>query len=429
MSGGSSLALALSVTLIGWAAAMRALAGTWLQPSAFFALWWCCAGIVPLLLAPRELVGPNAIGVLVASSVAFSMGGAVGNWGLRTRRIANPTLPGELELTILRWLCAMAVALGIGSTIAFVRGSGIAFAQLLDLEQLVVVSNQFYIARYAETGPLPAPPLSQALLPFVYLAPGLGGLLFGLERGRLGKLIGLASYSPAIAVTVLQTTKAAVLLGIVLWLSSYFAARLRIGKIAVFTKGHLLTGLSVGAGLAIFFLGVGLARLASTDTGLANVVIGKLVTSALGHMAVLSQWLGDYWNQPFEPTLGTVTFAGPRELLGLQQRIPGLFEDIVDLVAGESSNVHTAFRPLIQDFTMPGALAILAILGAVGGFGFRLVAAGRWIALPLLIIAYVTIFWMPITLFWIYNSLTVAVAALGLIVFFIEFVRRSVRAG
>jgi hypothetical protein len=72
---------------------------------------------------------------------------------------------------------------------------------------------------------------------------------------------------------------------------------------------------------------------------------------------------------------------------------------------------------------MPGALAILAIVGMVGGAGFRMVAAGKLSALPLLIIAYVTIFWTPITWFWIYNSLTATVVAIGLIMMFIRIWR------
>jgi hypothetical protein len=99
----------------------------------------------------------------------------------------------------------------------------------------------------------------------------------------------------------------------------------------------------------------------------------------------------------------------------------------VDLVTGQTSNVYTGFRPLIQDFTIPGALAMLALVGMVGGIGFRQVAAGRASAIPLLIIAYVTIFWLPITWFWIYNSLTATVLAVGIILWFVRAWRGTQR--
>jgi oligosaccharide repeat unit polymerase len=214
-----------------------------------------------------------------------------------------------------------------------------------------------------------------------------------------------------------------VLFAMVLWLSGYFATRLRFGKLAVFTRGHLLTAAVAGIALTVFFFAVSLARLASTDVSLLNVVLLKLISGAFGHMTVFSQWLAEYWNQPFEPTLGSVTFAGPLEMLGFSQRIPGLFDSLIELVVGETSNIYTAFRPLIQDFGIPGALAILTLLGAVGGIGFRMIASGRWSGLPLLLVAYVTIFWTPITWFWIYNSLTATVVAVGFTVFFIRFWR------
>ncbi len=420
-------ALALSVALVGWAAWMRAATGTWLQPGSFFALFWCFAGVLPMILAPHERVEIITIAWLILAGMAVSLGGLVGNRGFKTRRLANGSTASARELQTYGAVAMVAVVLGIGSSIAFLSGSSIALADVLDIEKLVVVSNQAYFQRYAETG-APAPPvLSQALLPFVYLAPAAGGILFAMARKISPRILGLLTFLPAIAVTVLQTTKAAVLFAIILWLSGYFATRLRLGKLAVFTKGHLLTAVVVGGGLTTFFFAVGLARLASTDVSLLNVVMVKLLTSAFGHMTVFSQWLTTYVQHPFNPTLGSVTFAGPLEMLGYQQRIPGLFDTVIDLVAGESSNIYTAFRPLIQDFGIPGALAILTLLGYVGGVGFRQVAAGRWSGVPLLLACYVTIFWTPITWFWIYNSLTATVVGIGVLVFLLRLWRGSAR--
>ncbi len=400
---------------------MRALAGTWLQPSAFFALCWCFAGILPLIATPSDPVGVNAIVWLLAASIAFSIGALIGNGGFKTKRLAKPSPPTDREVAVFTLVCLVALILGMGSNVAFVAGTpGISFADIIDIQRLVVASNQAYFARYAETGAAPAPRISQALLPFVYLAPATGGVIFALKRGWKYKILGILSYLPAIAVTILQTTKAALLFAITVWLSSYFATRLRQGKLAVFTRAHVFTALGVGATIAVFFFAVTLARLATTDVTLINIVYDKLASAAFGHMTVFSHWLADYVASPFSPSLGKVTLAGPLELLGFGQRIPGLFESLVDLATGETSNIYTAFRPLIQDFTIPGALAILAMVGVVGGVGFRLVAAGKWSALPLLLIAYVTILWTPITWFWLYNSLTATVLATGIIVLLIR---------
>lgn len=410
---GNGGALALGVVLIAWAASMRALAGTWLHPSAFFALWWCLAGILPLLIAPNEVVGPHVMLWIIAASIAVGAGGMAGNLGFRTRLSTAPAPATDRELLIFGSVVMVSVVLGMASNVAFVAGSNVPFGDLVDIEKLVVVSNRLYVQRYDQIPPAP-PLLAQALLPFVFLGPAAGGVLFVLRHERRWKLLALLAFVPAIVVTVLQTTKAAVLFAVILWLSGYFATRLRFGKLAVVTKRHVLVAAGVGGALTSFFFAVSLARMASTDASLLDVALRKLLTSALGHMTVLSQWLAEYWSQPAEPTLGVVVFAGPREMLGYGQRIPGLFENVIDLVIGETSNIYTAFRPLIQDFTIPGALGVLALLGFVGGIGFRMVASGRWSGLPLLLIAYYTTMWSPITWFWIYNSLTATLVAVGL---------------
>lgn len=414
MHNGSALALGLG--LIAWAALMRMLAGTWLQPAALFALWWCVAGIVPLLLAPNEPVGPNAMLWVIGASIAVSAGAMAGNQGFKTRLNFHPAPATDRELFAFGMIVAISIVFGMASNIAFVAGSNVAFGDLFDIEKLVIASNQFYAQRFGDAPP--APPLfSQALLPFVYLAPAAGGILFVLRRERRWKFLALLTFIPALGVTLLQTTKAAVLFAMSLWLSGYFATRLRRGQLAVFTKGHILVAAIVGALVTALFFATSFARLASTDAALLNIVLAKLGSAAFGHMSVFSQWLADYWSQPFDPSLGTVTFAGPLEMLGYTRRIPGVFEEVIDLVLGEMSNIYTGFRPLIEDFTIPGALTILAGLGFVGGAGFRLVAAGRWSGIALLLIAYLTIMWTPITWLWFYNSLTATMVAIIVVVF------------
>ena len=423
MSGPTSAALICSIALIGWAAAMRAVSGTWLQPSAFFALWWCFMGILPLIVMPQDPVSTDVMFFLVASCIAVTLGAVIGNAGMRTRRKAALQPATDRELLLLSTILVVALIAGFGSNISYLVGSSVNFADILDLEKLVVVSNEQYVQRFAEGGAPSPPAVSQALLPFVYLAPAVGGILFVVRREKIWKLLALLSFMPAVVVTILQTTKAAVLFAATFWLSGYFATRLRFGKLGVFTKSHVLAAAGLGVLVTTFFFAIGLARMASTDLGLLNIVLGKLVTAAFGQMTVFSHWLTDYRGQPFDPTLGAYTFAGPLELLGFGKRTPGIFENLVELAISETSNVYTGFRPLIEDFTIPGALAILGLLGVAGGAGFRFVAAGRWSAVPLLILAYMTILWTPITWFWIYNSLTATVVAIGLIVLLVRIWR------
>jgi oligosaccharide repeat unit polymerase len=420
-----SEALILSLALIGLAVFFRLGAGTWLHPAAFFSGWWMLAAIIPLIAASEEPVAPVAVAWIIVACLTVSIAAVAGNGGLATRRLGHPREVSRFELSILSWPTLVATILGLFSSIAFALASGVTLADMLDVQKLVVVSNQMYVARYAEIGAPPPPRLSQALLPFVYLAPALGGMVFVIRKEWRWKIVALASVMPAVAVTMLQTTKAAVLFSGTLWLSTYFAVRLRLGKLKIVTRGHVTTGVVAGAIVTIFFFAVGLARMASTDASLLALVRVKLVTAAFGHMSVFSSWFTDYLHQAPNPTLGAYTFAGPLEMMGLKQRVPGIFGNVVELIAGETSNIYTGFRPLIQDFTIPGAIGILAVLGFVGGASYRAVAKGNWGALPVLAAAYMTMLWTPITWFWIYNSLTATVVAVGLVMLFVRFWRRA----
>jgi oligosaccharide repeat unit polymerase len=419
MSGATSAALVCSIVLIVWAGTMRALAGTWLQPSAFFALWWCFAGIVPLIFAPEEYVGVNAIVWVMVACIAVSLGALAGNGGFRTRRPRVVVPPTAGEVRILSFVLLISFVLGVASGVESVIEAGVPLSDVFDIQRLVVLTNQMYITQHVEVQET-SRGVTQALLPFVYLAPAVGGMLFVIRPTFRWRFLSLASVFPSLLVTVLQTTKAALLFSMILWLSGYFATRLRKGKLAVFTKGHVILGASAFFAGTVLFLGTSLARLGSTDLGLLGTATGKLFGSAFGHMTVLSQWLHEYWISPFSPTLGKWTFAGPLELAGIGKRIPGLFEALIELITGDTSNIYTAFRPLIQDFTLPGAIAALALTGFVGGVSFRMVANGkvRWV--PVLMGTYATIFWTPITWFWIYNSLTATLIALELIMFIVR---------
>lgn len=420
-----SPALILSTVIVALAFAARTATGTWLHPAALFPGWWMLAGISPLIVARNEPVSAGAVAWIIVACIAVSAGAVAGNGGFGTRRIREPMAVSKFEKLILSWPMLIALVFGMLSSVIFALASGVSLADMTDIQRLVIVSNQLYVARYAEIGAPPPPRLSQALLPFVYLAPAIGGMVFVMRKERKWKLLALLTMLPAVTVTLLQTTKAAVLFSGTLWLASYFAVRLRLGQTRVFTRGHIIVAGVLGLLATVFFFGVGLARMASTDTSLAELVRVKLVTAAFGHMSVFSSWLSDYWAQTFRPTLGAYTFAGPLEIMGFKQRPPGIFEGVVELIAGETSNIYTGFRPLIEDFTMPGAVAILAVLGLVSGASYRAVARGNWGAVPVLVAAYMTILWTPITWFWIYNSLTATVVAIGLVVFFIRLWRRA----
>jgi oligosaccharide repeat unit polymerase len=280
---------------------------------------------------------------------------------------------------------------------------------LFSLQGLLAFATMATSERYAMEAP---PRLSQALLPFVFLGPMLGGILFGESRSR-SRFQALWGLLPGMLIAVTQTAKAGTIFAGLLFVAGYCTAQVR------WHRYHLLSWRRVGLALAVvlaftaFMYFVTLSRGGQLDPALLEVANLKLRSALVGHMAVFSDWLQGYPQNTPDPSWGKYTFAGPAEALGLTTRIGGLFETTYFLSFGESSNIYTVFRPLIQDFTIPGALAFLLLLGLAGGAGYRAVGHGKWWAAPLLLIFYAVTIDSPITSLLAYNSQIAATGALA----------------
>jgi oligosaccharide repeat unit polymerase len=411
VTGPSQLALVASLTLVGLTAYLRLVTGTFFAPGTFFTLWWTAATVLPLVLAPADPVSVGAVAWIVLACLVVTAGGIVGYGEVRIRAPKRTPPAGSGEPRLLRVTLGIFLVLGIASSVTFVALTGLSPSELASLESLVLVSSQLYGAGSSELFQPPA--VSQALLPFAYLAPAVGGVLFALSRRPADRVAAVIAVAPGVLITVLQTTKAATLFSMILWISGYMAARVRQGRLDLFSRGHLFAGLGLGGTVLLFVVGISLARLGATDLTLLDVALMKIGGAAFGHMTVFSHWLSSYWIHPDAPTYGQYTFAGLFDRLGLGNRVRGLFEESIMLANGDESNIFTAFRPLIQDFTFPGALVVLGMAGAVAGRALRLVSLGRWWAAPLLVATYSTTLWSPITVLWIYNSLIVALLLFG----------------
>ncbi|MEM4409794.1 MAG: hypothetical protein QXI19_13740, partial [Candidatus Caldarchaeum sp.] len=130
---------------------------------------------------------------------------------------------------------------------------------------------------------------------------------------------------------------------------------------------------------------------------------------------------------------GYFTFQGPLRLIGLLeerqvyesvtigyvQEFQGYIIDPLVL-----SNVYSLFRDLIQDFSEPGALLALFLLGMMGSVAYSSVAKRQIALLPLLMLFYITIGYSPLSsVFW-YNSVN---ASLLLCVIYTILMRQSVK--
>ena len=87
-----------------------------------------------------------------------------------------------------------------------------------------------------------------------------------------------------------------------------------------------------------------------------------------GYLAAFSQWLAG--NTEFNFNNGFITFAGPFNLIGIMERPLG-FYDPIHIANGISTNIFTAFRGIITDFSIPGSILIAFFIGFVSQIIFQ----------------------------------------------------------
>jgi oligosaccharide repeat unit polymerase len=160
------------------------------------------------------------------------------------------------------------------------------------------------------------------------------------------------------------------------------------------------------AGTALFIV-TDAIRSRSEDQGVVIAADpGRMKAAAFGYLSAFSQWMSGY--RPDGLGLGVYTFGGLLDLAGLHPRAFGVYMSSVTLSGMEESNVYTAFRGLIEDFSFPGAMVICAGLGAVCGYGYGQLRRGRMRWALGLSAFYAFVAWSPLGSLFVYNGLILA---------------------
>ena len=89
-------------------------------------------------------------------------------------------------------------------------------------------------------------------------------------------------------------------------------------------------------------------------------VLNTIKSAVFGTTAAFTTWLQHFHQHG--AAFGLYTFAGPLDLIGVKERQLGFYADFITLPTGYT-NIYTAFRGLIQDFTIPGSIFICLLIG------------------------------------------------------------------
>lgn len=382
----------------------RVLSKSWFAPGSFFGVYWLVMTGAPLLFAPDFYVHAGAVGWVVLSVVVVLLGSLLGQ-ALGSGGKLVPLSLGSRVIRPLRWAVLVSSALGMGVVVVHLAAFGLSLSVFTSVTDLAQAGRSFSVARYSEgySGPL----LARALLVPMYLACPLGGVLAGLSNVKLDRRLGLMPFIPVLGVMAILTTKATLLMSAAFWVGGLLAACVlqRRQFSDIMGPRGIVRLLAAGAGAFGLFVGTSMARYGWSGWDLALRVVDKLRLYAFGHLGGLSRWFEESAWRVSEPAWGSRTVAGLSDALGLAEREQGIFQVFAVLSPTRSTNIFTFHRGLIEDFTIPGAILVLFVVGLVAGRAFARLRRGRARGLGVVILFYAFTLFSFVTSLLNYNSL------------------------
>lgn len=380
---------------------------SWLAPGAFFALYWSIIVSTCLFAAPNYTVLPGGVWWILASVLAVYAGNLLATNG-RIIPLKLGTVASRVYFSVraTRYLLLCSILLGLAGPLITMKAFGYHLKILFSLQALVRMGHELAVARY--TGVYDPPLATQLALVFVYSAPLLGGLLFAFGSSKLDKGVGILAFIPSIVNSLIHAAFAGVFLSAALWLAAYFTGLVLLnrGRVTLFCRSHLLMGTAFGllVFLAYFFTRV-IRYQALTGERIA-IIFNRLQPQLFGHIAAFTRWFHESWYNSTSPSFGAYTLAGLFDFLGLHERVLGLYPEPTTVGPGATTNIYTIFRGLIQDFTLPGSLVILFILGALAGRAYYRLAQSKFRPIWLIILMgfYVSTIYGYIVCPFCYNS-------------------------
>lgn len=402
-----------AVLLLVFTCGARLSSESWLAPAAFAGLAWSVYIVIPLIVAPEFPTPALGVWVLVSLVVSIQVGAWLTSEDARHRQ-GNRGLarldPGHLRK--LEWAILVFAAVAMVGAVYL----GWRTVQENDLSLsgagLLAIGSLLSVARYSGEN---EPFIFRILYAWVYPAALLGGITFAFAGSRKSRLICFAAAIPAIVYVFVETAKAGLLFAGCCWLAGYMATKVATGRERfrlLNRKVLLVAAACVMAGTAMFVV-TDAIRGRSEDQG---VVIApdpvRMKAAVFGYLSVFSQWMSGSRSEKLG--FGAYTFGGLFDLAGLHPRVIGVYSASITLPGLEESNVYTAFRGLIEDFSFAGAIAFCAGLGGLCGYAYRQLRRGRlrWVVTVSAFYAY--LIWSPVGSLFVYNGLLLAwgVAAL-----------------
>ncbi len=382
---------------------------SWFAPASIFSTLWFSLLSATLLAAPEFPIYPLGLWYILGVSIALTLGSLI----VPKNLLPDSEKYNSIEsvklfffnrsnfILILIVLFCLIIIVGIIILLLF----GIKRYELnINIFSLISLPSQFYDDR--DAGILLIPWYIRYLTYFIMPSSLLSGILVPFQQYPR-KIICHLPIILAIFIGMVYTTRATILFSIILFLSGIFSSYIILkkdDKIFLNTKSFFAS-VSIFSFLVFSWIFLQWLRGGAESDFLLYPIINTIKSAVLGSTTVFTTWLQNYKQHSL--AFGLYTFAGPMDIIGLNERQLGFYTEFVSLPNGYS-NIYTAFRGLIHDFTLIGSLLICFFIGILSQLSYQRCRDGNiiWI-IPLSIVFAFTLF-SPFISVFSSNSVTMA---------------------
>ncbi|MDI6572592.1 O-antigen polymerase [Leuconostoc lactis] len=296
------------------------------------------------------------------------------------------------------------------SPIYSVLKNGISIQNLFNFQELINYNATVAKSRYSGSGSSGGA-INSLLLITVYAAPMIGGTHKGLFQKQK---IGYITLIPSILTVLLTNTKAGMIASVVVFICGWIIGQIiKVGKPVINLKNFLLS-IIAGLMLLVFLIFSMLLRIGNFSQQMVFNIWEKFVMYAFGDVPAFNSWLMNHQISSFG--FGENLFIGLFNMLGLSERVQGLYTDVVYLPSsGLVTNVFSAFRALILDFSWFGGILFIGIFTIISTFSFFKVKNGENVAFYgfILMNFYFFTVYSKFTSIWTYSSYIFALVLYG----------------
>ena len=382
---------------------------SWFAPASIFSILWFSLLSVTLLVAPEFPIHPLGLWYILGVSMALTLGSLLIPKNLlpdseKYNSIESVKLfffnRSNFILILILLFCLISIV-GIIVLLLF----GIKRYELnINIFSLISLPGQLYDDR--DAGILLIPWYIRYLTYFIMPSSLLSGILVPFQQYPR-KIICHLPIILAILIGMVYTTRATILFSIILFLSGIFSSYIILKKDdnLFFNAKSFFGSVSILSFLVFLWIFLQWLRGGANSDFLLYPIMNIIKSAVLGSTTVFTTWLQSYKQHSL--AFGLYTFAGPMDIIGLNERQLGFYTEFISLPNGYS-NIYTAFRGLIHDFTLTGSILICFFIGILSQLSYQRCRDGNiiWI-IPLSIYFAFTLF-SPFISIFSSNSVTMA---------------------